>query len=46
MVSEENVAPVAEEKKAETSSTVTESKMAPKKEINKEEKPENPEKKK
>jgi large subunit ribosomal protein L19 len=46
MVSEENVAPVAEEKKAETSSTVTESKVTPKKEINKEEKLENPEKKK
>ena len=46
MVSEENVAPVVEEKKAETSSTGTESKVTPKKEINKEEKPENPEKKK
>jgi large subunit ribosomal protein L19 len=45
-VSEENVAPVAEEKKAEISSTVTESKVAPKKEINKEEKPKNPKKKK
>ena len=37
---------VSEEKKAETSSTVTESKVTPKKEINKEEKLENPEKKK
>ena len=45
-VSEENVAPVVEEKKVETPSTAVESKEASKKEVKKKEKSENPKEKK